>query len=79
MDLVKAIVKFDTQGNSKPVRFVHNDKVISVEQILSVTEENLVGNRMKVFDCQSEIDGELKRYVLKYELATGKWFLVAPG
>ncbi|ACL20444.1 hypothetical protein Dhaf_2416 [Desulfitobacterium hafniense DCB-2] len=58
-----------------PARFQHKDKVINVEQILRVSEEKLAGNPMKIYSCQSDIDGKLRRYDLKFELQTCKWFL----
>lgn len=72
---VEMVAKFKINGNPKPARFAYNGKVIDVQQILSVTEEKLAGNRMKIFVCQSQIDGELRKFELKYELQTMKWIL----
>lgn len=72
---VEMVAKFKPDGSVTPARFAYNGKVIDVQQIISVTEEKLAGNRMKIFVCQSEIDGELKKYELKYELQTCKWML----
>ncbi|WP_040411942.1 hypothetical protein [Desulfosporosinus sp. OT] len=52
-----------------------NDKELKIEQVVSVTEEKLAGNRMLVFRCQSEIKGELRPFEIKYELRKRKWFL----
>lgn len=72
---VGMVAKFDQYGNSAPARFLFDGSVIDVEQVISVAEEKLAGNRMKIFTCQSEIDGEMKRYELKFELQTCKWYL----
>ena len=71
---VEMIAKFK-DGNPTPVRFKYEGKVIDVEQIVSVSKEILAGNPMKIYSCQSEIDGKLRRYELKFELQTCKWFL----
>ena len=72
---IEMVAKFDIDGNPTPARFKHGDQVIDVEQVQSVTEEKLAGNRMKIFTCQSEIGGEMKRFEIKFELQTCKWFL----
>ena len=71
---VEMIAKFK-DGNPEPARFKYEGKVIDVEQIISVSKEILAGNPMRIYSCQSEIDGKLTRYDLKFELATCKWFL----
>ena len=75
MDAVKMIAKFDTHGNPTPARFQHKERIIDVQQIISTREEKLAGNRMKIYSCQSEIAGKIRRYELKFELKTCKWFL----
>lgn len=72
---IEIIAKFDMYGKPAPVRFRHGDQVINVEQVLNVTEEKLVGNRMKIFTCQSEVVDEMKRFEIKFELRTCKWYL----
>lgn len=59
-------------GKPMPARFKYGNQVFDVEQVLDISEEKLAGNRMKIYSCQSEIDGELKRYDLKFELQTCK-------
>ncbi|HHY26880.1 MAG TPA: hypothetical protein GX523_09095 [Desulfitobacterium dehalogenans] len=71
---VEMIAKFK-EGFPEPVRFRYKGEVIDVEQIVKVSEEKLAGNRMKIYSCQSEIDGKMTRYELKFELQTCKWFL----
>lgn len=72
---IEMIAKFKPDGSVAPARFAYDGNVIDVEQIISVAEEKLAGNRMKVFACQSEFDGELKKFELKYELQIMKWIL----
>lgn len=72
---VEMVARFDIHGNPEPARFAYGGKVIDVEQILEVREEKLAGNRMKIYSCQSDIDGKLTRYDIKFELQTMKWFL----
>lgn len=76
MAQVQMIAKFDVSGNATPARFAYDDKVIDVERVIGVREEKFAGKRTLVFGCQSEVDGELRRYELKYEVPTGIWFLV---
>lgn len=75
MKPIEMIARFDVLGKSRPVKFRLEDKVIVVHQVLTSNEEKLAGNRMNVYQCQSEVDGELRRYELKFELQTCKWFL----
>ena len=49
--------------------------VVKVDRIVTRSEEKIAGNRMIIFRCQSEIDGLLKLFELKYELSTCKWYL----
>lgn len=72
---VEMVAKFDRNGNPKLTRFAYNGKIIDIEQVISTSEEKLAGNRMKIFVCQSEIDGEMKKYELKFELQTCIWIL----
>lgn len=72
---ISVLAHFELNGTPHPIRFKLADKEIKIEQVLSTTEEKLAGNRMLIFKCQSEIDGELKPFELKFELGTCKWFL----
>jgi len=62
-------------GTPHPIRFKLADKEVKIEQVVSMTEERLAGNKILCFRCQSEIDGELKPFEIKFELGTCKWFL----
>lgn len=75
MKPIEMIAWFDVPGIPRPIRFRHDGEVVKVEQIIRLSEEKFAGNRMKIYECQSNINGQLKRYELKYELNTCKWFL----
>jgi hypothetical protein len=75
MKPIEMIAWFSLEGVPNPVRYKLDDQVIKVEQVTSKSEEKLAGNRMIIFRCQSEMNGELRPFELKYELQTCKWFL----
>lgn len=72
---VEMLAWFKEGGNPVPLRFKDKGRVIKVEQVISRSEEKLAGNRMFIYRCQTEINGELRRFELKFELQTCKWFL----
>ena len=72
---ISVLAHFDTEGIPHPIHFKLADKEIKIEQIVSMTEDKLAGNRMMIFRCQSEIGGELRPFEIKFELGTCKWFL----
>ena len=75
MKPIEMIAWFTKDGVLNPVRYKLDDKVIRVEQVTSRSEEKLAGNRMIIYRCQSELNGELRPFELKFELQTCKWFL----
>ncbi|HZK56580.1 MAG TPA: hypothetical protein VFC84_20680 [Desulfosporosinus sp.] len=75
MTPITVLAHFETDGTPHPLRFKLADREYKIEQVLSVTEERLAGNMMLCFRCQSEIDGELKPFEIKFEKNTCKWFL----
>ena len=75
MKPIEMIAWFDLVGVPRPIRFRVDGEVCIVQQVSSISEEKLAGNRMKIYRCQSEIDGLLKPFELKFELNTCKWFL----
>ena len=75
MKPIEMIAWFTKDGVPNPVRYKLDDKVIRVEQVISKSEEKLAGNRMIVYRCQSEINGELRPFELKFEMQTCRWFL----
>ena len=75
MKPIEMIAWFTIDGVPNPIRYRVDDKVIRVGQVTSRSEEKLAGNRMIIYRCNSEINGELRAFELKYELLTCKWFL----
>ena len=75
MTPITVLSHFEENGTPHPLRFKLADQEHKIEQVVSVTEEKLAGNKMLCFRCQSEFDGELKPYEIKYEVGTCKWFL----
>ena len=79
MKPVEMIAWFTKEGIPRPLRFKIQEgdlnTVWKVEQILHQTEEKFAGNRMIIFRCQSEINGILKLFELKYEINNCRWFL----
>lgn len=72
---ITVLAHFEQDGTPHPLRLILNDKELRIEQVVSVTEERLAGNKMLCFWCQSEIKGELRPFEIKFELGTCKWFL----
>jgi hypothetical protein len=72
---IEMIAWFDIPGTPRPIRFRHNGNVVKVEMVIRLSEEKIAGNRMKIYECQSEIHGQMRHFELKYELNTCKWFL----
>ncbi|WP_242832497.1 hypothetical protein [Desulfosporosinus orientis] len=75
MKPVEMIAWFTQDGIPNPIRCRLGDKVIRVQQVTSISEEKLAGNRMFIYRCQTEINGKLIPFELKFELQTCKWFL----
>lgn len=79
MAQIDMIAKFTVKDKPKPVKFriEQNGEAqeIKIDQIITQEEEKLAGNRMLVYGCQSCIRGVERRYEIKYEVATCKWFL----
>ena len=80
MQPIEMIAWFTQEGTPNPLRYklISDDAasvVIKVDRVVTRSEEKLAGNRMILFRCQSEVNGLLKLYELKYELNTCKWYL----
>ena len=80
MQPIEMIAWFTLDGTPNPIRYkmTSNDAsniVVKVDRVVTRSEEKLAGNRMFIFRCQSEINGLLKLFELKYELNTCKWYL----
>ena len=77
---VDMVTWFSKDGSLHPIRFrlqVEDEsyKVINVDRIVHKSIEKLAGNDMIVYRCQSEINGVVKPFELKYEIRTCKWML----
>ncbi|MFY9175219.1 MAG: hypothetical protein WAO24_07825 [Peptococcia bacterium] len=76
---IEVIAWFMDTGVVCPLKFRLTTReglqVYKVEQIVAKKMEKLAGNRMMVFECQSEIDGVWRPFVIKYELETMRWLL----
>lgn len=76
---IEVIALFLDAGTISPLKFrlmlEGRLQVFKVDKIITKTTEKLAGNRMIVFVCQSEINGSLKQYEIRYELDTMKWYL----
>jgi len=80
MQPIEMIAWFTLEGTPNPIRYKMTSDdaspiVVKVDQVVTRSEEKLAGNRMIIFRCQSEIDGLLKLFELKYELNSCKWYL----
>lgn len=73
------IAWFTLDGIPNPIRYKltcdDSSTVVKIDRIITRSEEKLAGNRMLIFRCQSEVNGFLKLFELKYELNTCKWYL----
>ena len=70
----------DQNGNLHPIRFRYSAEdernvVIKVDKVIQITKENIAGNNMLVFRCQSIICVINKLFELKYEISNCKWIL----
>ncbi|KJR49228.1 hypothetical protein UF75_0306 [Desulfosporosinus sp. I2] len=80
MQPIEMIAWFTQEGIPNPLRYKLTSDgtasiVVKVDRIVTRSEEKIAGNRMILFRCQSEMNGLLKLYELKYELNTCKWYL----
>jgi len=61
-------------GTPHPIRFKLNNKEIKIEQVISVTEERLAGNKMLIFRYKRD-RRSAEAIRTKFELTTCKDFL----
>ena len=75
---IDMVAWFDKEG-IHPTRFKiegkDGDVVVKIGRVIKKGSEKLAGNLMLVFTCESEINGHLKPYEIKYEINTMKWIL----
>lgn len=77
---ISVIAKFFEDGSIIPVKFRivdSNESIIEikVEKILTIEDTKYGGVKSRIFNCQSEINGAMKRYELKYKANDYKWEL----
>lgn len=77
---IEAAVWFKSKEKPHPVKFRYSDgaglvRKVNVDKIISVDEIKTAGIRAFVYRCQSEIDGSMKLYELKYLVSDCRWEL----
>lgn len=77
---IDAIVVFRGSGKPLPYKFRYtepdgSEREIFIQHILMASEERFAGIPVYVYDCQSEIGGEERRYQLKYFIPECRWEL----
>ncbi|MDS1029955.1 hypothetical protein RDV78_05520 [Bacillota bacterium LX-D] len=77
---IEMLAWFTEEGILKPLKckFILKDKsvcIVKIDKIITRTEEKLAGNKMIIYRCQSEFNGIMRTFELKYENSTCKWFL----
>lgn len=77
---IEAAVWFKSKEKPQPVKFRYSDgegvvRRVNVDKIISVDEVKTAGIRAFVYRCQSEIDGVMKVYELKYLISDCRWEL----
>lgn len=75
---IDMVAWFDKDG-IHPTRFKiegkEGNEVVKIRKIIKKDLEKFASNPMLVFTCESEINGQLKPYEIKYEINTMKWIL----
>jgi hypothetical protein len=75
---IEMVAWFDKDG-LHPTRFKIEGKdgavVVKIGRVIKKDLEKFAGNPMLVFTCESEINGQVKPYEIKYEINTMKWIL----
>lgn len=77
---IDAIVIFKGKNKPKPFKFKYRDNnevihEIRIDKILQEEETKIAGIKAFIYRCQSEIDGVIKVYELKYRIDECKWEL----
>lgn len=80
MKPIKMISVTEENGILTPIKFQMKDEnkeliTVKIDNICLREEEKLAGNKMLIYRCQSEINGSIKVYELKYEVPSCKWYL----
>ena len=77
---IEAAVWFKSKEKPHPVKFRYSDsdgtvRKVNVDKIISIDEIKIAGIRAFVYRCQSEINGNMKVYELKYLVSDCRWEL----
>lgn len=76
---IEVISWFTDEGVPNPFKFRIREgdkwRVVKIEQVVDKYIENLAGNKMYVFICQSKIKGQLQKFEIKFELESCRWML----
>lgn len=80
MKEIEMIAYFQKEGMPEPLRYRIADEqgelqVVHVDRVLWKKEDKRAGNLMLTYACQSAFDGVERRYELRYEAGTFRWFL----
>ncbi|KUO73240.1 MAG: hypothetical protein APF77_12460 [Clostridia bacterium BRH_c25] len=78
--VVKMRADFDVDGKPVPLKFRYVTEeeemaVVKVDRITKRDMNNHCGNKMLVLKCESDEDGVVKTYELRFEVNTCLWFL----
>ncbi|NLC66565.1 MAG: hypothetical protein GX752_06465 [Clostridium sp.] len=77
---IEMIAWFDYKGIVHPLRFKvikdnNEEIVLNIISIKNRYRENLGGNPMDVFICDSHINNKVLEIKIKYEIMTNKWIV----
>ena len=77
---IDTIVVFRGENRPLPYKFRYKDdkgqsRELYVGKILLVEEQKVAGTRSFIYECQSEMDGEDRRYQLRYIVPECRWML----
>ena len=80
MKEIEMIANFTKEGVPVPIKYrILNEanelQVITVGKILWKKQDKRAGNLMITYSCQSVFSGVERRYELRYEAASFKWYL----
>jgi hypothetical protein len=77
---IDVIATFSREGKPSPYKFRYIEKdaesmEIRIDKVISTEKQKLAGIESIVYTCQSEIDGIMRMYELKYIIGQHRWEL----
>ena len=77
---IDAVVVFVDRERPRPFKFKYTDdagdeKVIKIDKVISVSEQDLPGAKSLIFECQSRRGSDDYRYQLRYSMDSCRWLL----